>query len=55
MGAGSLIFLLCLYTGRSWMATLLHENTGGTEGSMEEDNTLSESDPEDVNYDIKDK
>ncbi|KAK4292815.1 hypothetical protein Pmani_034442 [Petrolisthes manimaculis] len=38
--------------GKSWMGSLLGENTGGTEGSMEEDNTLSESDVEEVSYTI---
>lgn len=32
------------------MSMLLGENTGGTEGSMEEDNTLSESEPEEAQY-----
>ncbi|MPC42389.1 Sphingosine-1-phosphate phosphatase 1 [Portunus trituberculatus] len=36
--------------GKGWMSLLLGENTGGTEGSMEEDNTLSESEPEDQEY-----
>uniref|UniRef100_A0A0P4WHW6 Phosphatidic acid phosphatase type 2/haloperoxidase domain-containing protein n=1 Tax=Scylla olivacea TaxID=85551 RepID=A0A0P4WHW6_SCYOL len=36
--------------GKGWMSLLLGENTGGTEGSMEEDNTLSESEPEDSQY-----
>lgn len=34
------------------MAVLLGENTGGTEGSMDEDNTLSESEAEEPNYTI---
>lgn len=34
------------------MALLLGENTGGTEGSMDEDNTLSESEAEEPNYTI---
>ncbi|XP_050697313.1 sphingosine-1-phosphate phosphatase 2-like [Eriocheir sinensis] len=38
--------------GKSWMAVLLGENTGGTEGSMDEDNTLSESEAEEPNYTI---
>lgn len=40
------------FSGKSWMGALLGENTGGTEGSMEEDNTLSESEVEDVSYTI---
>ncbi|KAG0727911.1 Sphingosine-1-phosphate phosphatase 1 [Chionoecetes opilio] len=38
--------------GASWMGLLLGENTGGTEGSMEEDNTLSEAEAEDAPYTI---
>lgn len=41
--------------GRSWMGILLGENTGGTEGSMEEDNTLSESEVEETTYEIKNR
>lgn len=39
-------------SGKSWMGLLLGENTGGTEGSMEEDNTVSESESEEPNYTI---
>lgn len=42
-------------SGRSWMSMLLGENTGGTEGSMEEDNTASEAEPEENAYRIKDR
>ncbi|XP_042235412.1 sphingosine-1-phosphate phosphatase 2-like isoform X1 [Homarus americanus] len=42
-------------SGRTWMGMLLGENTGGTEGSMEEDNTVSESELEETSYEIKDR